>query len=60
MEKTNEKEKCCGNCKHLFGSNFLSIGFRCKHPENQKEEMLPIILNLKKRPLRKLKGLFCF
>lgn len=36
------KEKICCNCKHLLGGNF-SFGLRCKHPENQKEEILPIV-----------------
>jgi len=44
MEKINSEEKICYNCKHLLGyGGDLSFGLRCKHPENQKEEILPII-----------------
>ena len=44
MEK-NENCKNCFNCEHLMGGSNFSFGYRCKHPNNQKEEMLPIINN---------------
>jgi len=43
----NKEEKVCSNCKHLLGYDCeVSFGLRCKHPENQKEELLPIVPNL--------------
>lgn len=46
MEK-NDNYKNCFNCEHLLGGNNFGIGYRCKHPKKQKEEMLPIISNPK-------------
>lgn len=40
-------EKSCYNCEYLLGHSAFSFGVRCKHPENQKEETLPIINNPK-------------
>ena len=44
METIKIEEKACCNCIHLLGwGGDFSFGLRCKHPENQKEESLPII-----------------
>jgi hypothetical protein len=43
MDKIKKEEKVCYNCEHLIGQSDVSFGLRCNHPENQKEEMLPII-----------------
>lgn len=46
-ENIKTDEKACYHCEYLLGHSAFSFGLRCKHPENQKEEMLPIISNPK-------------
>jgi hypothetical protein len=43
MDKIKKEEKVCYNCEYILGQSDISFGLRCKHPENQKEEMLPIV-----------------
>lgn len=47
MEDNKNCEKNCFNCNHLLGGSNFGIGYRCKHPNNQKEEILPLISNPK-------------
>jgi len=46
MDKIKKEEKVCCNCEHLLGQSDIYFGLRCKHPENQKEEILPIVPSL--------------